>query len=285
MNFKHNKKRNTAFLFEAIIKEISEQVLEGNDSKKKRLVLILKEFFYKNSILSRELEAYRSIYEEKDSNEQTLDKIILESKNRFDRVNRKEVFNEQTKLISRLNSIDKEIFNNFIKNYKVLASINQLFISKDKDLKVKDRISLQEQIKEFVLTKPEQSDGILEEVDSIVYRNFIEKFNNEYSSLLAEQKDLLKHYIYILADEEEKILEFQIFLSNEIKRLKKIVSQSLLEKEIKSDQYMVEKTQKVMEILNSYSQKHINESDFEKILVIQELAKEITSNGDQDQNS
>lgn len=283
MNFKHNKKRNTAFLFEAIIKEISEQVLEGNDSKKKKLVSILKEFFHKNSILSRELEAYRSIYEEKDSNEQTLDKIILESKNRFDRVNRKEVFNEQTRLISRLNSIDKEIFNNFVKNYKVLASINQLFISEDKDLKVKDRIFLQEQIKEFVLTKPEQSDGILEEIDSIVYRNFIEKFNNEYSTLLAEQKDLLKHYI--LADEEEKILEFQIFLSNEIKRLKKIVSQSLLEKEIKSDQHMVEKTQKVMEMLNSYAQKHINESDFEKILVIQELAREITSNGDQDQNS
>ena len=52
---KHNKKRNTAFLYEALIKELTESIVRKNEEKKKNIVTILKEHFRKGTLLRKEL--------------------------------------------------------------------------------------------------------------------------------------------------------------------------------------------------------------------------------------
>ena len=54
MKQKHNKKRNTAFLYEALIKEITKAVVEKNIELKNKIVFIVKESFKKNSFLHME---------------------------------------------------------------------------------------------------------------------------------------------------------------------------------------------------------------------------------------
>jgi hypothetical protein len=63
---KHNKKRNTAFLYECLIKELTKAVVR--EDKKRQIITkkILKEFFYKGSILKSELELYNSLLENKE---------------------------------------------------------------------------------------------------------------------------------------------------------------------------------------------------------------------------
>ena len=48
MKFKHNKKRNTALLYEYLVKELTRCVLKEDKATKKKIVTILTEFFQKN---------------------------------------------------------------------------------------------------------------------------------------------------------------------------------------------------------------------------------------------
>ena len=58
---KHNKKRNTAFLYEVLVKELTKNVVEKNESKKQLIVSMLKEHFSKGTILHSELNLYKGI--------------------------------------------------------------------------------------------------------------------------------------------------------------------------------------------------------------------------------
>ena len=51
MKLKHNKKRNTAFLYETLIRGLTKAIVEKNKELKDELVSILKEHFEKNSLL------------------------------------------------------------------------------------------------------------------------------------------------------------------------------------------------------------------------------------------
>ena len=58
---KHNKKRNTAFLYECLIAELSERTFNKKD--RKNVINIIKESFNKHSELYKELQLYKSLYE------------------------------------------------------------------------------------------------------------------------------------------------------------------------------------------------------------------------------
>ena len=53
--FKHNKKRNTAFLYEALIQELTKAVLEKDSPNQKKIMTVVKNHFSPSSQLSCEL--------------------------------------------------------------------------------------------------------------------------------------------------------------------------------------------------------------------------------------
>ena len=63
MKLKHNKKRNTAFLYETLVKELTKAVVEKDSYKKAKILDTIKEFFSKGSLLRKELELYQAINE------------------------------------------------------------------------------------------------------------------------------------------------------------------------------------------------------------------------------
>jgi hypothetical protein len=63
--FKHNKKRNTAFLFEALVKELTKAVVNGDKDGQKTISSIIKEHFRKGTKLDKELTLYKQFYETK----------------------------------------------------------------------------------------------------------------------------------------------------------------------------------------------------------------------------
>ena len=128
MKFKHNKRRNTAFLFETLVRELTKTAIEKNEQKKKKIVSIIKEFFSKEKLLFKELQLYKTLLESGNMTKNKAEKILVESKKQYDRLSKKKIFSEQSKLISEINkSLSQNIYSNFVPQYKDLATIYQIF--------------------------------------------------------------------------------------------------------------------------------------------------------------
>ena len=274
MKNKHNKKRNTAFLYEVIVRGITNSVLEKNEQNKKFLLNVCKSFFSKNLILKKELELYKSVNESYQLSSSIAEKILNEAKYQYELLNKKVIFNEQTKLIDILNKFSNgKIFNTFISDYKNLATISQIF---NNTITVKEKVLMESTILSKMTSSPENAEkDKLQTIDSLTYQLFVKKFNEQYGqSLLSEQKELLTKYVMGFADDN---IEFKMFLNEEIERLKEILKESLKTKQISEDKYLKEKTSVVLERVENYKQKMIDTSMVQEVLKIQSLVNEINS--------
>ena len=73
---KHNKKRNTAFLFETLVKELTKAVVKGDKPRQTVISGLLKEHFKKNSILDKELLLYKQFYETRKFPKEHAEKLV-----------------------------------------------------------------------------------------------------------------------------------------------------------------------------------------------------------------
>lgn len=277
MRLKHNKKRNTAFVYEALIRELTKSVVKNNKHKQNKIVSIMKEHFANGTELSKELDVYKSIYETTDLEKNTAEKVITEAKNKYSTLNKGTIFREQSALISKINkTLSKSIFNNFVPNYKNIATVYSIF---QDTLPIKDRVLLEESVIEQMSSSAE----LLEEqqqqqpIDNIVYGTFVNKFNEEYSNKLSEnQKALLTKYISSFSDNG---VEMKLYLNEEIGRLKEGLQQCKQDEDVSSDNTLKEKIDKVYSILESYKEKEIDTNLIELVLKTQDLIQEINRNG------
>ena len=126
---KHNKKRNTAFLYECLVKELTKAIVRNDNDLKLKITEVIKENFKKGTILKKDLEIYNSLLEGTGQTEYAKSlRVIYEIKKDYDNLDRKVVFNAQTKLIKQINeSFNSAIWNNFIGNYKNMATADMFF--------------------------------------------------------------------------------------------------------------------------------------------------------------
>ena len=273
MRLRHNKKRNTALLYELLIKELTKNIIGGDVKTKNTLIDLIKEHFNRTSELFKELQLYKSLYEIHDVSANAAEKLIFEIRKKHVSLDKKKLFDEQSQLINKINKrLPKSIFSNFVPNFKSLATIYQIF---NKETPIKDRILLEENISKRLTTKKADIINDVKPIDDIVYKTFASKFNSEYDSgLLKEQKELLAKYVSSFTDNG---IEFKIFLNEEIARLKTCVSNALNLKEIREDQHMFAKTKEVLNILENFKKKKINKTLIKEVLKIQNLVEEINN--------
>tara|TARA_Y100000310_G_scaffold331352_1_gene404753 strand:+ start:7453 stop:8286 length:834 start_codon:yes stop_codon:yes gene_type:complete len=275
MKVKHNKKRNTAFVYEALVREGTTAILKQDRLKRGKVVELIKKHFGTESVLRKDLDCYRSLYESQNLSAHISEKILKEATLQKRLIDPGELFKKQTALIKDVNQkISPSVFNNFVPNYKTIATINQMFSSK---VSPKNKVILENQVMQRMLaTKP--TDPNLEHIDDIVYKSVVQKFNEKYeSTLLEEQKTLLTYYITSFAD---NALELKIFLNEEISRLKEKLTKAKEEDIIKSDERMRTNTEQLIEELKSFAKTNINQEVLITILKTQTLVKELGENGD-----
>lgn len=266
---KHNKKRNTAILYESLITMMTHSVLEEDNETRDEILSIIKEFFRKGKILKQELEIYKEVYDSEIDDEGLLREILAECKELYSQLDKRSIFNEQTQLILRINkAFDGRALNTFIPNYRSLASLQQIF---NKDASVKKRILLEKKLlKELTASKPIEED--MEEVDDLVFEIFLKKFNEKYSNkLLPEQKELL--YNFTNNDEAE----FAFYLNEEIGTLKKNLL--YFKENLPTDDRLT----RVLKLFEEFGKEGISDEGILKILKIQELVKVLRENPDANQ--
>lgn len=269
---KHNKKRNTIFLYEALVRELTRATVEKDQDRRETILSIVKEHFSNNTTMGREVRIYKNILETKDTKTTIAEKILSESKIEYSVLDKRQIFTEQSQMISKINKeLSKDVFTTFVPNYKNLATLHQVF--NNLDLSAKQRVLLEEEALQLMVEGTQEVEKKeLKHIDNLVFKSFVERFNNEYTGLLEEQKSLLSRFIASGVGED---LEFQIYLNTEIGRLKEEVSVAKETKEFVEDNEMTEKADQVLGLLETFSQKPLEDGDLKKILKIQELAREI----------
>lgn len=267
--FKHNKKRNTAFLFESLVKELTKAAINGDKDKQKSLSILIKEHFKKNSILDKELTLYKQIYETKKFPKDHAERLLKEIKDQHEKLNEEEVFNEQSKLIAKLNKFfGPVIYDNFLPNYKTLATISQIF---NKSVEPKKKVLLENEIIEYI-TGEEEEKIALQPLDKLTMNKFIEKFNEAYSNtLLPQQKLLLSKYI----NGGDEYIDLKIFLNEEVNRLKKELKQIKSADLVKENEELQNKIEKLISSLSKFKIETINEELIKKTMLIQEFVEEV----------
>ena len=275
MKIRHNKKRNTAFVYEALVREATVAVLKEDIERRDKTISIIKRHFHSKSLLRQDLECYRSLYENQSLDENTSQKVLTESRRQKMMIDPTGLFKQQTELIHDINKeLTPEIFNNFVPNYKALATIDQMFSQKTSP---KNRVILEGEIVKGMSTTAQSVETPA--IDNVTFRTFVGKFNDKYESgLLQEQKDLLTRYITSFSDNG---LELKMYLNTEIGRLKTKLAEAVNVDAIKNDEEMLNKTNQIVEKLKSFAKSDINENVLMTVLKTQSLVEEIY-NGDND---
>lgn len=275
MKFKHNKKRNTAFLFEALIKEMAKSVVSDDTERQNKIARIIKRHFQKRGVLYKDLQTYKTLINLKEAEETFARRIVSEVRRDRDRIDNSRLFAEQSKLIKKINvELGKGVYNNFVPNYKTMATIGQLFsdnISANEKVLLEDRV-IEEMTRAEVRTEQE----IMEHIDSLTYKTFADKFNKEYQGKLhEEQRNVVTKYIYSVSDNG---LSLKSYLNEEISRLKDKISDSLELEEFVDDDNMLESAKKVLTYLEGLNEVKLDDEVVKKIMQIQGLIREIETN-------
>jgi hypothetical protein len=276
-NLKHSKYKNTAILFEMLVRKLTSETLT---SDKTVTVEIIKKYFGKNTALSKELQLYNSLIKESFKTEAQTLEFIRSCKSAHNKLNKSTLRRQRYNLV-------KEISENFdfqkiskirINNYKELASVYKIFEYNDSD-NPKEILECKNVIVEHMSTSKDVSNKkniVLEkyknhdkDVRLLAYKLLVDKFNKKYSTLDENQKNVLNKYIIHVNDTESLKLYLESILPNIKKQLKEQVSKI-------SDPVTKIKVDKLSEMLcNVKTIKVVNESHILSILRYFDLIKEL----------
>lgn len=208
---KHSKYKNTGVLFELLVRQATSDLMSNTDPK---AVKIFKKYFT-DTELGKEYNLYSTVLNAPKLNEnkaEILVSTITEQAKKLDRVKLdKEKYN-LIKEIKKHYDLDN-FFKAKIEAYKIYASIYTLIenqISKEfSDTKqlITNKLALLEHITKESLTERKVASKVVEEfmkedkeIRVLAYKILVEKFNDKYSGLSEDQRDLLKEYINSISD-------------------------------------------------------------------------------------
>jgi hypothetical protein len=276
-NLKHSKYKNTAILFEMLVRKLTSETLT---SDKTITVEIIKKYFGKNTALSKELQLYNALVKENINSEAKALDFIRSCKETHNKLNKSLLKRQRYNLV-------KEISENFdfqkiskirINNYKELASIYKLFEYNEVD-NPKSLLECKNSIVNHLLghnVKQTTTNKLIETYKShdknvrlLAYKILVDKFNKKYSGLNENQKEILNKFITHVNDSESLKQYFEKVIPSIKKQLKEQVNRI-------SDQATKIKVDKLSEMLcNVETIKVIKESHVLTILRYYDLIKEL----------
>ena len=276
---KHSKIKNTSILFEVLTRQITADVLAGKDTK---TVGMVKKFFNENTELGKELQLYRILsektYDSTDKAKQLLETVIKSRQ----RLSNSKLRSEKYNLIKQIkeNYNVSDFFNVRIPNYKILASIYNIFQAESTNdtFDVEDVVNSKFTVLESISGKKTKSkkENFLKEYREkdkdlrlLAYQILVDKFNSKYKSLNESQKDLLKNYINNISNTNS----LREFVDNEVLKTKTELKKHLPKV---SDKITKIKLSEAINQINTISKgKVVTEKQVLNLMRYYELVKEI----------
>ena len=279
INKKHSKIKNTGILFELLTRQITVDVM--NDSKESPAIKILKEFFNSKTQLGKEYELYKVLLEKKYSKSEQASMLIEAVIKNRRKLSNSKLKNEKYNLIKTIKeSYDAtDFFNTRIPNYKILASIYNLFELESTKLKLgpieetDSMITIHENIskKDGSHIKVKKDNFISEDKDLrlLTYQLLVDKFNEKYSTLNENQKNLLREYINNLSNTNS----LREFIDAEVTKVKSILSKHLNKVDDKITK--IKLTEAITHTDTATGGNHVKDSHVVSLMRYYELIKEL----------
>ena len=283
---KHSKFKNTGFIFELLVRQITSEIMSASKSVAET---ILKEHFNGKKELSKELKLYQYLINEKYNSEAKAEKFIdtiLEARKRLDE---KKLTKEKYNLIKEIKEtygLD-EFIKSPISNYKTLASIYKIFevVSTNEQYEPTDIVNSRFTIAESIINSSIQNkdarikDAVLEEyrkqdedLRAISYKMLVENFNSKYKNLTNEQKSLLREYINNI-NNTGKLNEY---VGNEISKL--VAGLKEVGSKVNDKVTQIKLAETIANIKKIKSVKKVREQHLSAMMMTYELLSELKKN-------
>ena len=248
---KHSKYKNAGILFELLVRQVTADILNGQEDSKANA--ILRDYFSESTELGRENRLYRIIMEDKTKDQTSADRLLEQI------IRTRKKLDERALNLQKYNLI-KEIRENYplddflkgsISNYKLLASIYKVFEESVNSVdcdpreifkartcivesiaapKTPTRLVSEDEKKDLVKVYQQQN----EDVRLLAYKLLVDSFNEKYKGLDEKQKILIREYINNISNTNslrqyinnevpivrKEINELKSYVSNEVVRIK-----------------------------------------------------------------
>ena len=280
---KHSKFRNTGFLFELLVRQVTSDILNNRKGIAEGL---LKKYFNSKTELSNELKLYQFIVSEKYNNENRAEKFVDAVIDSRAKLEEKKILKEKYNLIKEIKdnySID-EFLRSQIPNYKVLASVYKIFeykVNIDQNYDPKDFINTKYALVEHLTGKANNTKAITEstietqlkkedeEIRLLTYNVLIENFNKKYTNLNEQQKGLLKEYINSFTNSDN----LKKYVVNEVKVLVKDFKQ--IGSKITDKVTKIKLAETINQLSKIVSSSKIKDNHITSLIMCYELQKEL----------
>ena len=278
---KHSKIKNTSILFELLTRQITADVLAGKSTKSVKMV---KKYFNENTELGKELQLYRILSEKhynSESRATDLFDMVIESRQKL---SNSKLRNEKYNLIKEIkeNYNANDFFNGRISNYRLLASIYNVFQSQttptvfNPEETINSKFTVLEHITNKKISEKEIKEKVLSEYTKkdkdlrlLAYQILVDKFNKKYKTLNESQKSLLKHYINNISNTNS----LREFVDSEVIKIKKTLTVHL--PKVTDEITKIKLTEAVNQIGNLTKGKVVDEKQVLTLMRYYELVKEI----------
>jgi len=228
---KHSKIKNTGILFELLSRQITVDVMNGNDKSKS--VEVLKKFFNEKTELGKENQLYQVLLKENYNSTRKAEKLVDAVIRAREKLQNKKLRSEKYNLIKEIkkNYVVEDFFRARIPNYKVYASIFKTFLAEttpvfDPKEEVDSNFSIIEHITRNKV-KPRDTDSQVisefkkedKDLRLLSYQLMVDNFNGKYKSLNSMQRNLLKEYVNNISNTNS----LREFVDSEVEKIKKIL--------------------------------------------------------------
>jgi hypothetical protein len=232
---KHSKIKNTGILFELISRQITVDVMNGNDKSKS--VEMLKKFFNEKTELGKENQLYQVLLKENYNSSRKAEKLVDAVIKAREKLQNKKLRAEKYNLIKEIkkNYIVEDFFRARIPNYKVYASIYKTFLAETTPVfdpvdEVDSTFSIIEHITRNKV-KPKNTDSQIisefkeedKDLRLLSYQLMVDNFNGKYKNLNSMQRNLLKEYVNNISNTNS----LREFINNEVVKIKQILNKIL----------------------------------------------------------
>ena len=278
---KHSKIKNTGILFELLSRQITVDVMNGNDKSKS--VEVLKKFFNENTELGKENQLYQVLLKENYNSSRKAEKLVDAVIAAREKLQNKKLRTEKYNLIREIkkNYLVEDFFRARIPNYKVYASIYKKFLSETTPVfdpvdEVDSTFSIIEHItRNKVKSKNTDSQVISEfkgedkDLRLLSYQLMVDNFNGKYKNLNSMQRNLLKEYVNNISNTNS----LREFINDEVKKVKQILTKIL--PRVTDDVTKIKLTEAIKQTGNLQKGKIVKDKQVVSLMRYYELIKEL----------
>jgi len=277
---KHSKYKNAGILFELLVRQVTADILNGQEDSKANT--ILRTYFSETTELGRENRLYRIILEEKTKDQTSADRLLETIVRTRKKLDEKALNLQKYNLIKEIgaNYPVEDFLKGSIGNYKLLASIYKVFEEavNEVDCDPREIFRARNCIVESIaaaknvtrlISEDEKTDIVEiyqkqnEEIRLLAYKLLVDSFNEKYKNLDDKQKVLIREYINNISNTNSlreyinqevpqvraEISELKKKVENEVVRIKLEETLNQLEKITKGT---LVKENQIMALMYSY---------------------------------